>query len=77
MAKKMKKPKKVKRAVKKKRRPRSYMMVIRVNVPANLVPRLKVRNVVGMYDRDRFCTLEILNAYYDKIGQPNAMPDLQ
>ena len=53
------------------------VMVIRVSVPASLVPRLKIRNVVGMYDGDRFCALEILNAYYDKEGQPNAMPDLQ
>jgi hypothetical protein len=66
-----------KKAKKRVTRPKSYMMVIRVSVPAKLVPRLKVRNVVGMYDRDRFCTLEILNAYYDKTGQPDAMPDPQ
>jgi hypothetical protein len=64
-------------AKKRAKRPTSYMMVIRVSVPAKLVPDLKVRNVVGIYGRDRFCTLEILNAYYDKAGQPNAMPDDQ
>lgn len=61
-------------AKKRARKPKSYMMVIRVSVPAKLVPGLKVRNVAGIYG-DRFCTLEILNAYYDKAGQPNAMPD--
>lgn len=60
---------------KKRKRAKSYMMVIRVRVPAELVPRLAVSNVFGVVPGDRWSySLEILNAYYNKVGQPNAMP---
>lgn len=79
MAKKMKKPKKVKRAIKKKRRPKAYMMVIRVSVPERDVKEgMRIWTVWGLKnDRAPAHELQILNAYYDMAGQPNAMPDPQ
>jgi hypothetical protein len=65
-------------AKKSKKRPKkakSYMMVVRVSVPAKDVPHLKIHDVFGIDKNGNLRDLEILNAYYDKTGQPNAMPD--
>ena len=52
------------------------MMVIRVSVPGNLVPDMKLWRVVGIdTTRARLYTLEMLSAYYDMRGQPNALVD--
>lgn len=63
------KPKKTKR----KPRPATHMMVIRVAVPARYAPDMKVANVIGIHPRLRFShSLEVLSAYYDMPKQPNA-----
>lgn len=60
---------------KKRKKAKSYMMVIRVRVPAKLVPKMKVSKVFGAVAGDQWShDLEILNAFYDKTGMPNAMP---
>lgn len=59
---------------KRKRRASSYMMVIRVRVPGHRVPGMRVHGVVGQDDRGWLYHLQVLNAYYDTEGQPNAMP---
>lgn len=77
MAKKMKKPKPKKAPVKKRvLRAKSYMMVIRVAVPAKDVKDMRIWSVWGLKDGTRAPAyqLQILNAYYDRPGQPNAMP---
>lgn len=61
-------------AKKRVRKPKSYMMVIRVSVPAKDVPTLKIWGVYGVDKSNTRRDLEVLNAYYDKTGQPNAMP---
>lgn len=76
MAKKMKKPKPKRTTVKKRVvRPKSYMMVIRVAVPAKDAKDMRVLKVWGLKNGRGYAhDLEILNAYYDRAGQPNAMP---
>lgn len=67
---------KTKATKKRARRPKSYMMVIRVNVPASDVKDMRIWSVWGLKNgRAPAHELQILNAYYDKVGQPNAMPD--
>lgn len=64
---------KKKRKITKRRKPKTYMMVIRVAVPARLVPKLKVMRVMGkLPDSWLMRDLEILNAYYDMPFQPDA-----
>ncbi len=63
-----------KKAKKRVNRPKAYMMVIRVSVPAKDVPSLRISDVFGIDGKGNLRDLEILNAYYDKTGQPNAMP---
>jgi hypothetical protein len=67
--------KKAKKKRAKQKTPRSYMMVIRVDVPTHLIRRgLKVSRVFGYLPGDGLrCDLEVLNAYYDMRGQPNAL----
>ncbi|MEY9676016.1 hypothetical protein ABIE93_005950 [Bradyrhizobium elkanii] len=65
----------VKKAKKRASRAKSYMMVIRVSVPAKDVPHLKILDVYGLDKKGNLRDLDILNAYYDKVGQPSAMPD--
>lgn len=68
-AKKMKK-------TKRPRKPISYAMVIRVSIPAQYVPAMKALRVLGTTPgRIIPHDLEILSAYYDKEGQPNACMD--
>jgi hypothetical protein len=65
--------KKAKKSKRKPRKPTSYMMVIRVAVPARHVPTMKIERVWGRTPRAFFAhDLEILSAYYDMPGQPNA-----
>lgn len=65
-----------KRVVKRRRKPASYMMVIRVRVPAKDAKDLKPYRVLGFKPGSEIIhDLEILNAYYDRPGLPNAMPD--
>lgn len=60
---------------KKRRTSTEYMMVIRVRVPSRFVPRLKISRVFGLDHKNMMRhDLEICNAYYDKAGQPSAMP---
>ncbi len=62
-----------KRKTAKRRKPKTHMMVIRVAVPARLVPALKVMRVLGLIPGRYFPhELEVLSAYYDMRGQPNA-----
>lgn len=69
----MAKKRKVAKKAVRRRKPKSYMMVIRVAVPAKLVPELKVARVYGLSPTSHIhYDLEILNAFYDKPGQPNA-----
>lgn len=64
---------KKKRKTTRKRKATSHMMVIRVSVPAKHVPTMKVLRVLGITPRRLIPhDLEILSAYYDKAGQPNA-----
>lgn len=61
--------KKAKRKIKK----RPAMMVIRVAVPARHVPTMKVLRVLGTTPGRLIAhDLEVLSAYYDAPGQPNA-----
>lgn len=59
---------------KRRRKPASFMMVIRVRVPARYADDMKVFSVVGHRGsrgpRGRLHSLEPLNAYYDRPGQP-------
>lgn len=64
-----------KKAKKRTRIAKSYMMVIRVSVPAKDVPSLKIMDVYGLDKNGNLRDLDILSAYYDKGGQPNAMPN--
>jgi len=58
---------------KKRKRAKSYMMVIRVSVPARQALKMKAYQVLGVLDRGSICyDLPILSAYYDKPGMPNA-----
>jgi len=62
-----------KRKTAKKRKPKRYMMVIRVAVPARLAPKLKVMRVLGKIpDRGFQHDLEVLSAFYDMPGHPGA-----
>lgn len=74
MAKKMKKSKPRKKAAVKKRQTWGQM-VIRVSVPIKDIPSMKIWSVRGMDRREYLTELEVLNAYYDVNGQPDAMPD--
>jgi len=61
-----------KRKTAKRHKPKSYMLVIRVAVPARLVPKLQVMRVMGkLPDSWLMRDLEILNAYYDMPMQPS------
>lgn len=68
---KTKKAKKKKKA--QKRKAHSRMMVIRVSVPWRDAPEMKVCRVYGL-GRVGYQELEVLSAYYDMPGQPNARP---
>lgn len=59
--------------VARKRRPKSCMMVIRARVP--LGDDIRVHQVLGLSANGTLYNLEVLNAYLDYEGQPNAMPD--
>lgn len=65
--------KKAKKA-KRKSRGHSRMMVIRVSVPWRDAPEMKAYQMIGVRG-ERLHTLEILSAYYDMPGQPNARVD--
>lgn len=68
----MAKKKKAKK-IQRRRKPTTYMMVIRVAVPARYVPDMKVAQVTGATKDFRIRhDLQILNAYYDMHGQPDA-----
>lgn len=63
----------IKKKTRRKRKPKVYMMVIRVAVPACYVDDMKVAQVIGATKDFRVRhDLEILNAYMDRPGQPNA-----
>jgi hypothetical protein len=63
-------------AKKRKKKPTSYMMVIRVRVPAKQVPKMKVWRVIGLPAGARVChDLQVLNAYYDMPGVPSAIEE--
>lgn len=49
-------------------------MVIRVRVPLVDIPNMKIWSVRGIDRREWLTELEVLNAYYDVKGQPDAMP---
>lgn len=62
-----------KRKTVKRRKSSSYMMVIRVSVPARYADRMKVSRVEGILpEAGPPHSLEVLSAYYDRPGQPNA-----
>lgn len=63
-----------KRKTKRRRKPTHVMAVIRVSVPIELYPKMRIYKVWGD-PRERntpLCDLEILNAYYDYQKQPAA-----
>lgn len=69
------KVKKITAKIAKKVRQDWCQMVIRVRVPVKMVKSLKIEHVRAIdYKGGLLHELEILNAYYDIAGNPDAMP---
>lgn len=49
------------------------MMVIRVKLPARSAKKMKVYQVLAIDDKKSIHWLQVLSAYVDVKGQPNAM----
>lgn len=52
--------------------PKTCTVVIRVAVPVRDAPNLKIQDVFGIDSRGNLRDLQILSAYYDRRGQPDA-----